>query len=803
MEMDEAITKALEGRAILFTGAGFSSGAEGPRGTLKRGSDLLDHFVALTGLSKEDGLESVAEAYVEQNGRDALIREIHEEFTTRAVTSGQKTIARVPWRRVYTTNYDDVYEAASAQGGQTIFSVSLSVQPAGVPKGPRDPTVIVHLNGSVRLMTRDNVLSEIKLTDSSYLSSIEESPWLSLFRQDVSLARAVFFVGYSLYDIDVRRILARDEALRSKAFFIVGVDPNPAVARRVERFGAVLTVDVESFANQIAAISRDYTPTGIGPLPYCLEQFNPVAPPRALEDRFVFDLLLYGDVQGDFVWKGLHGNEPYVIGRQIAEQTMAVFKDGARLVALHSGLGNGKSICLEILKVLAFDQDYSVYAVRRHGASLLEELEQALKNERRLLFIVDDYADWHDFLEVLAHRMSENVTLVVAARNLTHDVQVDYLEDRFGEVVIHEVPVDRLTAADAIAVAAYLDLYGLWGDKTGWSSDRKVSFIQSVCKAEWHAVLLDVLESPQIIRRLETLFEEVRPGGIYYDAILIVLILAVLQYAPTVNNLIDVCGRQVLDAGFQLNPVVAELVDFDRGEVRLKSSVAARFMLKRIAGPNAVVDQLIALLRRVDGYATVSTEMLSLAQKLMRFGALSATLPEEHGARAAIRVYESVKDLSICRNKPLFWLQYAIAALVAGERERAGRYFQAAYAHARNLTGYNTYQIDNHYARYLLQEAAAAADPSEVMPYVREARKILVRELAGNERLQYPFRVATELAQIFDLQAGLSADEQREIRQIARFVLDRINGLSEERRAVRYAEDCARAMRHILRSEPL
>ncbi len=45
-----------------------------------------------------------------------------------------------------------------------------------------------------------------------------------------------------------------------------------------------------------------------------------------------------------------------------------------------------------------------------------------------------------------------------------------------------------------------------------------------------------------------------------------------------------------------------------------------------------------------------------------------------------MRVYEEIKGLSHCSRYPLFWLQYAIAALVTKDFQRSKAYFDTAYS---------------------------------------------------------------------------------------------------------------------------
>jgi hypothetical protein len=88
-------------------------------------------------------------------------------------------------------------------------------------------------------------------------------------------------------------------------------------------------------------------------------------------------------------------------------------------------------------------------------------------------------------------------------------------------------------------------------------------------------------------------------GG-YYDVLLGILALTVLSYRLTIDTLADVFGHRVLDAAFQRNERVAEFINFQRGEVINRSSVAAQFVLSRVADPNVTVDVLASMARALD-----------------------------------------------------------------------------------------------------------------------------------------------------------------------------------------------------------
>ncbi len=180
----------------------------------------------------------------------------------------------------------------------------------------------------------------------------------------------------------------------------------------------------------------------------------------------------------------------------------------------------------------------------------------------------------------------------------------------------------------------------------------------------------------------------------------------------------------------------------------------------------------------------------------MKFSGLQLLLPEQGKAGAVITYYEALKNLEGSKSNPLFWLQYAIACLVIEDLTRAKKYFDTSYSLAEER-GWDTFQIDNHFARFLLVQAVQR-DNKSALENFRTARNIINRQIR-DERRHYPYRVAILYQVFFDTFSGrLSKAELLEITSAAKVVLDRIIQLPIERRKHRYVRECERAMEYII-----
>jgi hypothetical protein len=334
-----------------------------------------------------------------------------------------------------------------------------------------------------------------------------------------------------------------------------------------------------------------------------------------------------------------------------------------------------------------------------------------------------------------------------------------------------------------------------------WPRTSKTDFLLRVCHSQWHAILIKLLESPQIQSKFELVLADLRKQKNYYRALIAIFVFAVLGRNLSFEELVDYCGQPVLEAAFRSDAAIRQIIDFVAGEIRVRSSVTSQFILKTVVDPNATLEVLVSLAKTADKLANVSTQSLDLLKSLSRFSNLQSFLPEKGKRGAILRFYESCKGLPHCQSHPLFWLQYAIACTTLEEFVRAEKYFETAYSFADKRSTYDSFQIDNHYARFLITRVIHSQELAEAMPAFRQARKIIFTQIQ-KERLHFAYRVASTFGQFFATFAPQLKDEEKdEIKRAAKHIVDRIETLPETRQQNRNVEECWRAMQEILNSK--
>ncbi len=809
MNLTEAIEHAIDGNAVLFVGSGFSRSAKNlDDQPLKTSGQLAEFLGEKCGLAEPASLDDVADLFVAKQGATKLVNLLTRQFQVSKLGPEHPTFGRIRWKRVYTTNYDDTIELAYKANKRPIIPIALEDNIRRIREASAQ---CVHINGFINDLTEETLLTRFKLTDTSYSSStFADSDWAGQFRLDIAAARAVLFVGYSAYDLDIKRILLDSPASCRKTFFVIGANPTELTRHKLAKFGRVEEEDTASLAEKISTILTTYTPREHTVVSgrYVTQIVAPLesSDPR---DEDVVDLLLWGKVNRAFIWGAATESStvPYVCVRETAYRCLQLLEDGERDIVVRSDLGNGKSLFLECLGAMAAQFGYAVLHLGNQGPGAVGEVEAAARRDEKTLLLLDSYTLRRPEVEAVAHHRSDQLRVVFAARTLKHDVSFAWLHDVLGVDVIPEINLDRMAESDLQWFCDTLDTYGLWGKRAKWSKHRKLMFLRNNCAGRVSNVLLAILSSPTILKRLTQTVKSISSTSReYLEVAASVLALSVLEIGTDIGLLSNLVGTKVLNqASFRNNEGIRELLDFESGQIIARSAVVGRHILTSLIDPNISIRALLTMATNADKLRAINLYHVIL-RELMRFSNVQSVLPSEHKMNAVLVYYEGLKNLQSCKTNPNFWLQYAIARLALKAYKDARIKLTTAYAFAEARPGYNTFMIDNTSARLELEQLIAdpAGDRMHAMASFRKARAILNVQVSKLEHRHYPFRVAGSYQPFLAAHRLLLTTEDREeIARAARFVLRRIHALSEYRANHRYMVECRQAMEQILDENPL
>ncbi len=255
--IERVISIINTGRAILFTGAGFSAGCKNVlRTTPPRAKELAKLISQKGGFEEDDDLTYVSDYFLTYKNKYDLLHllMLKENFTIVENGEEHSKISFLDWKRIYTTNYDDSIEKSAKDYKKIIYSLTIDDAPKEFYK---KRNCCIHINGTISSVSEEDLDSKIKLTRTSYVSpdSFVNSSWYYYFKKDLEQCSAVVFIGYSLYDIDIEKILFSSPVLKKKTYFIIETNPPKKLSYLLSKYGQVLPIGVDGFADKIGNVS--------------------------------------------------------------------------------------------------------------------------------------------------------------------------------------------------------------------------------------------------------------------------------------------------------------------------------------------------------------------------------------------------------------------------------------------------------------------------------------------------------------------------------------------------------------------
>ena len=746
---NDAIKQIQYGRCVLFTGAGFSRGAYNAHGEIQTANHIAAKMYRLCDVPEneyDDNLMNAADWFLQKKGIDELIKYLNIEFNVCEIAAHHLSIANNNWKRCYTINYDNVLETAYIRNGKHIQSVTPSSNYDAYDKD----SVCIHLNGSILTLNRSTIIDEIKLSSYSYaVDSITRTNWWNLLQSDLIICDSIFFVGCSLKsDWDVIRLINKVPDLKNRTFFIVGQNESARTIARLEQFGTVLTIGTEQFARDIQKIPIR---------PTCNSDYNfkCFISPIIREDEPDRDLshftklLTEGQINTHLLDHSLRRADffPYALYRDRIDTVESKIQSGIKNFIVYSDLGNGKTIFLHSLSMVLKRKGYNIFFLDKDLPGALDELEYISKAfDSETIIIVENYGDHADFLEKLHLFRNPNHILILSERRMRYEVS-QYLLTDISTELFFEIPLDELSDDEIDTLITLVDKNYIWGNALSIkaSIEDKRRYIIKRCNRRMSQFILRLIKGNRNLKdRYTKVVYAIKHKQEHYRALLYIIINEVLGFKLTITDIITDLDYDTLHSSdFNKNPYLKELIDFNENKIVFRSSIFASYILKEVLSDDDVKDAMVELFKTL--HEKRSNKRIRNQLKYMtKHSSLMKIFTEcRQESKGLLYYLRQIVDLEYCKTSPLFWLQYAIARLFDNDFENADICFKNAYALATDAPNkYDTYQIDNHYARFLLEARIAGYlqdDPYDL--FINAHNKLMVSR-RGEEQRWYSFKVA-------------------------------------------------------------
>lgn len=794
MTIEEAIRLLPRGKCILFTGSGFSFGAKnahkdssGKFCDVRSAYDIMMDLAAMAGIADEKNLNlgDVADYCRKNIPLGNLINFLKKEFSVTDVSDDHLAIGSIEWRRCYTTNYDEILEIAHKKNGRPISSITINTREkdAGKSKG-----ACIHLNGVISNLSEGTLDNEFKFTHRSYLvDEFTASDWFGRFKEDLLNADAVFFIGFSGdYDLDIKRVFESTKELREKSFFIIGTDSGKLSISKLKEFGNVHPIGLDGFVKKFREISNEFesVPNNVT-LPLSFKCFRRVDGDDeggriGVNAIDVINLLSHGEI--DPVVLNRSVREPndfrYFIYRNKIDYVILRIAEGYKYFLVTSSLGNGKSLFAEGLAVKLSRAGFQVFFFDKEREFVFDEVEQICNDYEKPVIVVDNYVQYTQLVKKISKRLTDNTVLILTERTSRYEMSSDFLD--FLDDDPYAISLDKLDDTERESIVRLFDKYGLWGDKAALSFRDKKNFIRDNCKNCFCDLLLNRLEANQLKKSYNGIISAIKDKEQYYKAILLILFSNFFGFKLEYGSLIESMAGNVLNnPSFKSNHNIKELINFEEEKITFRSSILAKHILSKHIDKEDFKEYYIALFNELDRKSKGNKIVRNALKEMMKHSNLYKFFGNN---RSIYSIYDNISDCQFTQSHPLFWLQYAIAKTSDRQFHDARRHFDTSYALAKAIDNYNTFQIDNHYARFLLSGALHGdeLDADDAFSVFREAHDKLMTERKGDEFRHYIYSVANDYEPFWrKYSKSFSPEEIVEYKECCRKIADKAESYLE------------------------
>ena len=249
---EQLVEKLKFGKALIFTGAGFSADMLNIDGKkLPLSGELAEEICKLGDFPIDTDLAYATDRYIsnDDSHKITLINFLKNKLTVTTVQDEHREIAGFDWHRCYTTNYDNGFSKAALEKNKIVDDIELMDSIERIYESKNQSCI--HINGQLTSLKKDYFESNLKLTSSSYLSKEDffRSKWFSFFKKDLEDSSAIIFIGYSLYDEFIEKILFWDSSsFKEKTFFITRENISESAKYKFKKYGRILNIEVKGFA---------------------------------------------------------------------------------------------------------------------------------------------------------------------------------------------------------------------------------------------------------------------------------------------------------------------------------------------------------------------------------------------------------------------------------------------------------------------------------------------------------------------------------------------------------------------------
>lgn len=754
---DNALSAAKSGNALFIIGAGFSLGALNMHDKrLLQGGELAKKIANVISFPDNFSLDVIVQQFIEEQGEFELLKLLKREFLVKIYDERYNSFAQLNKAHIYTTNYDNLVERIFEDNETSLKSYDIRDNCKKSSKG----RFILHINGKISEDTED--IDAIRLSSSSYDKDFSKSPWIKYLVDDIGSVEAIFIIGHSLMgDLDIKRLISN---YAEKCFIIQHPDIDDNSRKILSKYGSVCENGVFQFLQDLANATERTEVKEYDHLR--LRAFRKIIREQVLtepSDQTVFDFFIKGNNTKDVYYQDLNGNFVSLISRRYIKNAIAHLEAGKNLI-IYSDLGNGKTIFFNQLVYKLPHKKFVMYE-RNMTSDYKKELRKLSTLDENIIVVFDVYNSSYEEVAYLKNYVGTKLQFILMARSAMHENYEKRIEEDLCEFDISEINLNHLNKEECKELDTILKRHGLWGKDSALSDERRMDILLTRCKASMQAIILYLFEASEIKKRFEEIIISEKSQN-YKKLLILSFINSVLELKLS-NDDFGILYPNLNIARIYRSELFEEFIyyDYDLGWT-VKSPIIAKSMLNsNVFTKKEIVNILIELTLNLDELYDDYNIYNYALKNLGSCAYLSFIFNYDFDKSKLLDYFEAVKMAKFNKDNYFFWLQYAIACTNTKTYDRAEKYFNTSYSYAaRRGKSFSTYQIDNHFARFLLDRQINSRNPKDAYSVFARAHQLLRKSKndAKSESKYYEFRVARSYKDYYNIfYKHFSVDERR------------------------------------------
>ena len=748
--LDDLLRLISQGNTLLFVGSGFSTFAYNLKDEkMPIAKELANKIGNLGNFNADEDLFYAVEKYLKNFSKRTLISFLEEEFTTKNFDPILKDILKFQFRRIYTTNYDDVIEKVSSSLGINRKSIDVEVSPKDYFKYLN---ICVHINGYIKNLNETTFEKSFKLSESSYLESdsFTRSQWWYSFKKDLEASNAIVFVGYSLYDIEIKKILYK-ENFREKTYFITLENLSEKEIFKFEKFGKIINIGIERFSSLLKDVTFSQQNETFNV--FKKYDFSDINIDEDIRDIEIVNLMTRGILNKNKLITSLNDkNKFYVIKRNVIEKIIDKIKEQKYdFFVINAEFGNGKTILLEELKYFLNKNGYNVFELIDYELDFTADINllNKLSVDQQLIIFIDRYCDNLELIKYLKINNNNQIKVILSDRTSNHYHSKKFLDD----IDLYEFNIDLLTDIEIDEIIKLIEHIGEWGE---FSSNKKVikAKFENEYKKQFSLFLLDMFNNEQIKKTIDNLTAPFMKDNKLKEIFFALLLLNLIDVEITKSLIEEVSGND-------------EIMNIDTYEIfnndfKIKSSLLSKFIISNKFTYSFIKNELLRIVEKAQDYKEYDEYWRKIERELLRFHFVEQIVPKQHKKIFLKQYFEKLKSqnkLQWLKKEPHYWLQYAMGEMANKNLESAQKKLETAYSLANNKKrDYDFSYIDNQQARLFILFALQETNGRKIFDCFQKANNIL----SPNMNDKYNIKQIILYKKVYDEKFRyLSKDEKR------------------------------------------